>query len=71
MMYRVAGEVGFKTRCRPFHLQMLIANLSDEQKQAVKDIGFGGLLHLKLKKMPTKMLPWLVCSFDASSRYAK
>uniref|UniRef100_A0A803N8K5 Uncharacterized protein n=1 Tax=Chenopodium quinoa TaxID=63459 RepID=A0A803N8K5_CHEQI len=32
---------------------------SAEQKQAVEEIGFGGLLHLKLKTLNRQILPWL------------
>ncbi|XP_021753552.1 uncharacterized protein LOC110718917 isoform X2 [Chenopodium quinoa] len=40
---------GFKTRCRPFHLVEMIKTFSDDQIKAVKEIGFGGLLSLKVK----------------------
>uniref|UniRef100_A0A803MUZ1 Ubiquitin-like protease family profile domain-containing protein n=1 Tax=Chenopodium quinoa TaxID=63459 RepID=A0A803MUZ1_CHEQI len=42
-------------------------NFSPEQKQAVEEIGFGGLLHLKLKTLNRQMLPWLVENFNAGS----
>ncbi|XP_021755630.1 uncharacterized protein LOC110720859 [Chenopodium quinoa] len=45
--YRV--QRGFKTRCRPFHLVEMIKKISDDQIKAVKEIGFGGLLSLKVK----------------------
>ena len=57
-----------ETRCRPFHLHKIIQNLTQAQKEAVKEIGFGGLLHLQVQKNPTKMMPWLVERFDTSSR---
>ncbi|XP_021774560.1 uncharacterized protein LOC110738461 [Chenopodium quinoa] len=40
---------GFKTCCRPFHLVEMIKKISDDQIKAVKEIGFGGLLSLKIK----------------------
>uniref|UniRef100_A0A803N1G6 Aminotransferase-like plant mobile domain-containing protein n=1 Tax=Chenopodium quinoa TaxID=63459 RepID=A0A803N1G6_CHEQI len=42
-------------------------NFSPEQKQDVEEIGFGGLLHLKLKTLNRQMLPWLVENFNAGS----
>uniref|UniRef100_A0A803L2I1 Ubiquitin-like protease family profile domain-containing protein n=1 Tax=Chenopodium quinoa TaxID=63459 RepID=A0A803L2I1_CHEQI len=42
-------------------------NFSPEQKQVVEEIGFGGLLHLKLKTLNRQMLPWLVEKFNAGS----
>uniref|UniRef100_A0A803LBF6 Ubiquitin-like protease family profile domain-containing protein n=1 Tax=Chenopodium quinoa TaxID=63459 RepID=A0A803LBF6_CHEQI len=42
-------------------------NFSPEQKQAVEEIGFGGLLHLKLKTLNRQMLHWLVENFNAGS----
>uniref|UniRef100_A0A803N9H9 Uncharacterized protein n=1 Tax=Chenopodium quinoa TaxID=63459 RepID=A0A803N9H9_CHEQI len=42
-------------------------NFSPEQKQVVEEIGFGGLLHLKLKTLNRQMLPWLVENFNAGS----
>uniref|UniRef100_A0A803MGE8 Ubiquitin-like protease family profile domain-containing protein n=1 Tax=Chenopodium quinoa TaxID=63459 RepID=A0A803MGE8_CHEQI len=42
-------------------------NFSPEQKQAIEEIGFGGLLHLKLKTLNRQMLPWLVENFNAGS----
>ncbi|XP_021717396.1 uncharacterized protein LOC110685217 isoform X1 [Chenopodium quinoa] len=58
---------GFKTRCRPFHLVEMIKTFSDDQIKAVKEIGFGGLLSLKVKRTATDMLSWLVDCFDHGS----
>ena len=69
LFFKLDDIDALETRCRLFHLHKLIKNLTDEQKEAVKEIGFGGLLHLQLQKNPTKMLPWLVERFDASSRH--
>ncbi|XP_021758664.1 uncharacterized protein LOC110723627 [Chenopodium quinoa] len=54
-------------RCRPYPLEILLQNFSPEQKQVVQEIGFGGLLHLKLKTLNRQMLPWLVENFNAGS----
>uniref|UniRef100_A0A803MP73 Ubiquitin-like protease family profile domain-containing protein n=1 Tax=Chenopodium quinoa TaxID=63459 RepID=A0A803MP73_CHEQI len=37
------------------------------QHQAVEEISFGGLLHLKLKTLNRQMLPWLVKHFNGGS----
>uniref|UniRef100_A0A803MAB0 Ubiquitin-like protease family profile domain-containing protein n=1 Tax=Chenopodium quinoa TaxID=63459 RepID=A0A803MAB0_CHEQI len=55
------------TRCRSHTLGNLVKNLSDKQKQAVVEVGFGGLLHLKLQTLCRKMLPWLVENFNGGS----
>ena len=40
---------------------------TEKQKVSVREIGFGGLLSLKLCRNPTRMLGWLVDSFDPGS----
>jgi len=42
----------------------LIKNLSPEQAQAVRDIGFGGLLSMKLTNIQKTMIPNLINAFD-------
>ncbi|KAH9605300.1 hypothetical protein KSS87_009939, partial [Heliosperma pusillum] len=42
----------------------LINGLSKEQKEAVREIGFGGLLQLKVTKLPHGILPWILKAFD-------
>ncbi|KAK9698516.1 hypothetical protein RND81_08G110100 [Saponaria officinalis] len=37
--------------------------LSDVQKEAVQEFGFGGLLHLKLSIVPQSLLPNIICAF--------
>lgn len=54
-------------RCRPHTLQFLMQNFSPDQNQAVEQIGFGGLLHMKLKTLNRQMLPWLVEHFNGDS----
>uniref|UniRef100_A0A803MVN9 Uncharacterized protein n=1 Tax=Chenopodium quinoa TaxID=63459 RepID=A0A803MVN9_CHEQI len=51
----------------PFHLVEMIKTFSDDQIKAVKEIGFGGLLSLKVKRTATDMLSWLVDCFDHGS----
>uniref|UniRef100_A0A803LLC4 Ubiquitin-like protease family profile domain-containing protein n=1 Tax=Chenopodium quinoa TaxID=63459 RepID=A0A803LLC4_CHEQI len=45
----------------------MIKTFSDDQIKAVKEIGFGGLLSLKVKRTATDMLSWLVDCFDHGS----
>uniref|UniRef100_A0A803LSA5 Uncharacterized protein n=1 Tax=Chenopodium quinoa TaxID=63459 RepID=A0A803LSA5_CHEQI len=42
-------------------------DFSDEQVKSVVEIGFGGLLDLKLTRTVTTLLPWLVDHFDPVS----
>uniref|UniRef100_A0A803MVP4 Aminotransferase-like plant mobile domain-containing protein n=1 Tax=Chenopodium quinoa TaxID=63459 RepID=A0A803MVP4_CHEQI len=62
-----ADQRPLMTRSRPHTLGNLVKNFSDKQKQAVVEVGFGGLLRLKLKTHCRKMLPWLVKNFNACS----
>ncbi|XP_057809153.1 uncharacterized protein LOC131023627 [Salvia miltiorrhiza] len=53
-----------RSRGSPSHLHKLISSLNDTQKEAVKHIGFGGLLHLQINELPTKLAYWVIKSFD-------
>lgn len=44
-----------------------MSNFTDAQKLSVNEIGFGGLLSLKLKRNPTSMYRWLIDCFDYGS----
>uniref|UniRef100_A0A803LJN5 Uncharacterized protein n=1 Tax=Chenopodium quinoa TaxID=63459 RepID=A0A803LJN5_CHEQI len=57
----------FSTHCRPHTLVDLMKDFSDEQVKSVVEIGFGGLLDLKLTITVTTLLPWLVDHFDPVS----
>lgn len=48
------------TRMSPKQLFDLIPQLTEEQRQAVKDIGFGGLLDLKISECPAKLCQYLI-----------
>ncbi|XP_074293592.1 protein neprosin-like [Silene latifolia] len=61
----------FQTKCRPLKLVELIANLNEEQRKAVSDVGFGGLLELKLTKIPHGILKMLLKAFDHTSNMFK
>ncbi|XP_047320875.1 B3 domain-containing protein REM20-like [Impatiens glandulifera] len=45
-------DVDFKTRTSPLGLHYLVKNLFEEQKDVVRDIGFGSLLSLDISKCP-------------------
>ncbi|KAH9610041.1 hypothetical protein KSS87_005251 [Heliosperma pusillum] len=53
----------FTKRCRPSSLTAVISALSEEKKDAVRQIGFGGLLHLKLTSVPMTMFSQLLFAF--------
>jgi len=55
------------TKSRCFSLVDLISNFSEAEKQAVEDIGFGGLLSMKLTATPKAMIPRLIKAFDVES----
>ncbi|KAK2637488.1 hypothetical protein Ddye_032280 [Dipteronia dyeriana] len=51
-----------KTRCTPSRLSQIVDRLSEEQKEAVRGLGFGNLLLLR-----RKICGWLVSNFDTIS----
>ncbi|KAH9617683.1 hypothetical protein KSS87_017190 [Heliosperma pusillum] len=53
----------FTKRRRPSSLTTVIAALSEEKKEAVRQIGFGGLLHLKLTSFSMTMFSQLLFAF--------
>uniref|UniRef100_A0A803N9M4 Uncharacterized protein n=1 Tax=Chenopodium quinoa TaxID=63459 RepID=A0A803N9M4_CHEQI len=57
----------FSTYCRSHTLVDLMKDFSNEQVKSVVEIGFGGLLDLKLTRTGTTLLPWLVDHFDLVS----
>ncbi|KAL8514803.1 hypothetical protein ACS0TY_013767 [Phlomoides rotata] len=64
---KVKSQFQWSSRCRG--LFELIQNFNQKQKSDIESVGFGGLLHLKLKTNPNQcMLRWLVDSFNPSSR---
>ncbi|XP_021756177.1 uncharacterized protein LOC110721349 isoform X1 [Chenopodium quinoa] len=50
-------------RCRP-SLVKVISGLSPTQKKDVEEVGFGGLLSLRVESIVGGILPWLVESFN-------
>ncbi|XP_057518534.1 uncharacterized protein LOC130815841 [Amaranthus tricolor] len=57
----------FQTKSRPSQLIKLMKGFTEKQKISVREIGFGGLLDLKLCRNPSAMLGWLVDCFDPGS----
>ncbi|KAK9723965.1 hypothetical protein RND81_05G037600 [Saponaria officinalis] len=57
----------FSTKCMPGKLVELIKRLNEEQKQAVRDIGFGGLLELKVTYIPKGIMKLILSAFNYNS----
>ncbi|MFS7900147.1 hypothetical protein Hanom_Chr00s097742g01802101 [Helianthus anomalus] len=51
-------------KCKSSGLLDAISSLSDEQKKAVKEMGFEALLSLKINFVPTMLAYWLVMNYD-------
>ncbi|VFQ87214.1 unnamed protein product [Cuscuta campestris] len=73
---RVRGEEGelnkigvksIKTRMSPKTITELLKNLSEEQKEDVREMGFGSLLQLDITHLPLQLGYWLVENFDTRS----
>ncbi|KAK9668951.1 hypothetical protein RND81_13G098300 [Saponaria officinalis] len=61
------GPSEHNLKCRPLNLVELILGLTNQQKAAVEEIGFGGLLQLKVRRVPKKIVPMLLSSFNDGS----
>ncbi|KAH9603814.1 hypothetical protein KSS87_013333 [Heliosperma pusillum] len=59
----------FTKRCRPSSLTAVISALSEEKKDALRQIGFGGLLHLKLTSVPMTMFSQLLFAFRSEEYF--
>ncbi|KAI7737021.1 hypothetical protein M8C21_017953, partial [Ambrosia artemisiifolia] len=59
--------LGIRTRSSPTWLTRCIKILSDEQRLAMKDLGFGRLLNLKMDGIPAKLGHYVVDNFDPGS----
>lgn len=69
LIYNYSEVRGFVNKCRPGGLHDLVQHLNEQQLEAVKDIGFGGLLKISVSSIP--LLPFvkmLVKSFNGISR---
>ncbi|KAH9779915.1 hypothetical protein KPL71_007885 [Citrus sinensis] len=63
----VEGEAKFLTRCAPDRLAALIAELTEEQKEAASEMGLGRLIQLNCGRLKRKLCSWLVERIDTTS----
>lgn len=54
----------WNTRMSPKIVAEFVQQLNDEQKRAVEEIGFGGILHLQLTKSEGPLMKYLIRQFD-------
>ncbi|KAH9615295.1 hypothetical protein KSS87_022642, partial [Heliosperma pusillum] len=59
----------FTKRCRPSSLTAVISALSEEKKEVVRQIGIGGLLHLKLTSVPMTIFSQLLFAFRSEEYF--
>uniref|UniRef100_A0A0E0G9V6 Uncharacterized protein n=1 Tax=Oryza nivara TaxID=4536 RepID=A0A0E0G9V6_ORYNI len=55
------------TRCTPAILSDLFSGFGDQQKELVKQMGFDGLLSMRLTKLNKQFGAWILCKLDPSS----
>uniref|UniRef100_A0A0D3FS79 Uncharacterized protein n=1 Tax=Oryza barthii TaxID=65489 RepID=A0A0D3FS79_9ORYZ len=55
------------TRCTPAILSDLFSSFGDQQKELVKQMGFDGLLSMRLTKLNKQFGAWILCKLDPSS----
>ncbi|KAL3652123.1 hypothetical protein CASFOL_001804 [Castilleja foliolosa] len=63
---RIYKTPSLRIRTSPSTVFHLIDTLSDQQKKAVRDIGFGGLLKLTLKENQLELINFLLINFNYS-----
>lgn len=51
-------------RSSPCQLLKLVSKLDDNKKDAIREIGFGGLLEIQCHSMPSCLLTWLIQHFN-------
>ncbi|PWA67906.1 ulp1 protease family, C-terminal catalytic domain-containing protein [Artemisia annua] len=54
-------------RIPPISLFRVITNFTEEQKQSVREMGFGGILEYRLSEIPTRLGYWVLDKFDEDS----
>lgn len=54
------GKAKFLTRCAPDRLAAAVSQLTDEQRVAVCEMGFGSLLQLNCVRLKRNLCGWLV-----------
>ncbi|XP_056698300.1 uncharacterized protein [Spinacia oleracea] len=55
--------------CRTDAFSKIIAGLDDSRRDCVREMGFGGLLDLKISKLPRQLCYWLMTRFDGVNSY--
>uniref|UniRef100_A0A0E0NFJ1 Aminotransferase-like plant mobile domain-containing protein n=1 Tax=Oryza rufipogon TaxID=4529 RepID=A0A0E0NFJ1_ORYRU len=55
------------TRCTPAILSDLFSDIGDQQKELVRQMGFDGLLSMRLTKLNKQFGAWILCKLDPSS----
>ncbi|KAK3211839.1 hypothetical protein Dsin_016545 [Dipteronia sinensis] len=61
------GDQTISTRCTPSRWCRIVNKLSEEQKQAIRALGFGNLLALNCGRLRLKICRWLVDNFDTKA----
>ncbi|KAK9671728.1 hypothetical protein RND81_12G050800 [Saponaria officinalis] len=61
------AAVDYDVKCRSINLVNIINNLTEEKSSAIRSIGFGGLLDLRVTKLPKEIIPWFLDAFDEKS----
>ncbi|KAJ8421611.1 hypothetical protein Cgig2_021853 [Carnegiea gigantea] len=57
----------FQTRMSPSWFVGMINNFNEVQRKAIRDMGFGGFLHLQVTELQGNLCNWLVGRFDLYS----
>ncbi|KAJ8434352.1 hypothetical protein Cgig2_019979 [Carnegiea gigantea] len=57
----------FQTKISPLGFVAMIDNFNQAQRRAIRDMGFGGFLHLQVTELPRDLCKWLVDRFDPYS----
>lgn len=58
-----ADKFTLETRCAPDRFCSLVGNLSEDKKNAIRDIGFGSLLEIQCGRLRRQLCRWLVDQF--------
>ena len=58
-----ANKLTLETRCAPDRFCSLVGNLSEDNKNAIRDIGFGSLLEIQCGRLRRQLCRWLVDQF--------
>lgn len=67
LMYIYDFQSYLHTRCSPDRVYKLLQHLQPNQKAAIQEIGFGGILGLRCTKLDHSLCHWLVENFDTLS----